>query len=265
MKDERREDSCLRTGAQESIVALPIGIRPTSLLNRQGRSIIVGSFVFEPRVHTDSGVEIRVRCPHDAGHRSPGGYTGDINSIRVDVVLGDDFLGSTGDDRRFSAAPFLIGGLEPVPAIQRVCVQALLRVKDKERVPLGENVHPCADGEVFGILSTSVQHDDQGNGLFFVGTRDVQSVISRAVLVGGRAPGKGTFARTIEPCSPATGDTSKHQQGQGQQRGDLAQASLTESFSLHYMRFVYPAPVAYAAPCRRGGDGGPLRRVAEAL
>jgi hypothetical protein len=31
------------------------------------------------------------------------------------------------------------------------------------------------------------------------------------------------------------------------------------------MRFVYPAPVAYAAPCRRGGDGGPLRRVAEAL
>src|SRR5215208_2265171 len=33
MKDERREDSCLRTGAQESIVALPIGIRPTSLLN----------------------------------------------------------------------------------------------------------------------------------------------------------------------------------------------------------------------------------------
>src|SRR5215216_2330915 len=31
------------------------------------------------------------------------------------------------------------------------------------------------------------------------------------------------------------------------------------------MRFVYPAPVARAAPCRRGGDGGPLRRVAEAL
>src|SRR5215216_5323453 len=108
MKDERREDSCLRTGAQESIVALPIGIRPTSLLNRQDRSIIGGSFVFEPRVHTDSGVEVRGRRPDASGHRSPGGYTGDINPIRGDLVLGDDLLGSTGDDRRFSAAPSLI-------------------------------------------------------------------------------------------------------------------------------------------------------------
>src|SRR3712207_91047 len=130
MKDERREDSCLRTGAQESIVALLIRGRSATLLNRQDRSIIIGSFVFESRVHTDGGVEIRIRGPHDAGQSSPGGHPGNIYSIRVDVVFGDDFFGSAGGDRRFSTAPFLVGRLEPIPATQRVCARALLWVKD---------------------------------------------------------------------------------------------------------------------------------------
>jgi hypothetical protein len=51
----------------------------------------------------DRGVEVRICCPHDRGHRPAGRHPGHVHPAGVDVVLAKDLAGDTGDKRRLAA------------------------------------------------------------------------------------------------------------------------------------------------------------------
>ena len=55
--------------------------------------------------------------------------------------------------------------VEPVPALLHIRRLGLTWIGNQERLFLGHFVHPCAGGEVVGILGAAVQHDHDREGL----------------------------------------------------------------------------------------------------
>ena len=140
--------------------------------------------VGDPGMHSDPGVELRVGRGHHRRHGAAGGESGDIDPGGVDLVVGHDLTGDAGDDRRLARACPLVGGGEPVPVAAAVGRGGLLRVRDEERVLLGEVIHPGACGEVGGVLLAAVQHDDQRYRRTGVAGGDVEVIASGPGWVG---------------------------------------------------------------------------------
>ena len=61
-------------------------------------------------MHSDTGVKLRIGRGHHRRHGAARGESGDIHLGRVDLVVGHDLAGDTGDDRRLARACLLVGG-----------------------------------------------------------------------------------------------------------------------------------------------------------
>ncbi len=112
-------------------------------------------------MNADRGVQIGVGLTHDRGHRPTCRHPGYIHPVGIDVVLVDDLACYTGDERRLAPPALLIGDLELVPTLRHVGVLGLCGIGAEEGLLLGEHVHVDAGGEIVGVLSTTVEHDDQ--------------------------------------------------------------------------------------------------------
>ena len=65
-----------------------------------------------------------------------------------------------GDQMGFAQIPALVAFIEPVPALVGVGGRGLLRIRDQERLLVGEVVHAGAGGEVVRRLRAAMKHDD---------------------------------------------------------------------------------------------------------
>ena len=115
------------------------------------------------------GVQVRVRVAHDRGGRSAGLEAGDIDASLVDRIMLRDLAGDARDQRGLALVALLVAHAEPVPAFRHVGGARLRRIDDEAIMLFSGRVHPRTGGEVIGRLGATVQHDNQGHGLPFVG------------------------------------------------------------------------------------------------
>src|SRR6202162_3417942 len=91
--------------------------------------------------------------------------------VRVHNLPGDP-----GEERWLAHTALLIGGLKPVPALCVVGRRNLLKVRYKERLPLGEHIHARANGKINSVLSTAMKHYYQRNWVPCIAPGDVELV-----------------------------------------------------------------------------------------
>ena len=192
-------------------------------------------------MHSDPGVELRVGRGHHRRHGAASGESGDIHPGGIDLVVGHNPAGDSGDDGRLPRACLLVGAGEPVPIAAPVGRGRLLRVGNEEGVLLGEGVHPGASGEVGGILLAAVQHDEQGYRRPDVAGGDIEVIASGPGWVG-----VVQVANLSAGCGPRSraGGGRVASEAQGRPRGFLV--SVVRSLSSSP-----PAPAVVRRPAGR--------------
>jgi hypothetical protein len=159
-----------------------------------------------PRMDTDGGIQVRIRCGHDRRHRAAGGHAGNVDAALVHPVTGHHVLCDSGDDRRLTPAAPLVCRHEPVPAPRHVGGHVLSWVRHQERALLGELVEPGPGGGRVGILGAAMEHDDERHRLPRTPARDVELVRAGSCLVRVGALDEAPAGRRVDlPCAPRRG------------------------------------------------------------
>ena len=70
-------------------------------------------------------------------------------------------VGNSGDDARFSRIAHLVRDMEPVPACCLIGAHGLPRIGDDEATFFREPVHTRPHCKVVGVLSATVEHNQQ--------------------------------------------------------------------------------------------------------
>jgi hypothetical protein len=97
--------------------------------------------------------KIGIGFTHDSGRGAARRQSGNIDALRIDIVILHDLSCDTGDERRLAVVTGLVAWPEPVPTLRWIGGLQLLRVNDKTaakfiRVPAAKSsadcVHPCS-------------------------------------------------------------------------------------------------------------------------
>src|SRR5436190_11319479 len=91
-----------------------------------------------------------------------------------------------GDNLGLAVAAPLVRGLEPIPAPRAIGGNSLLGIDHYQPLLLGQKVDSRSGGEIIRALGAAVEHHDQGPGLTFIATGEVQFVGTVASLSGIR-------------------------------------------------------------------------------
>ncbi len=143
-------------------------------------------------MHAHGGEQLGIGASQYVRHCTSGRKSGDIDPRCVRAMVGHHLAREACQQCGLAPAPLLVLGLEPVPALLRVCMLCLFGIEHQYASAARLVIHARAGGEVLRPLGAAVQHEDERARSRFEGTawRHVQPIgqLPASVRVAAEQP-----------------------------------------------------------------------------